>query len=142
MKNSFLIFLTSCILVNTLPKEYAYAVFKIVNLLEHYKHHQKEAQGHQHFWDFLADHYWGAHHEEDHQEHEKLPFQNHTVQSPLQIVPCLLPEAQNIIAFSPTKNFIKEKQLGTFYSSWFSFQNSTFIWQPPEVATLALYSPR
>ena len=139
MKNSLLIFLSCCILANALPKEYVDAIFKIDHLFEHYKHHQEEENDHD-FLDFLKEHYFSEHHEDHHQDHEKLPFHNHNAQSPLQIALFLLPEMQNIIAFSATKNFIEKKQLSTFYQSWFSFQNNTFIWQPPETHS-ALYSP-
>jgi hypothetical protein len=132
MRNSTIIFLTCCILANTLPKKYIHAIFKINHLFEHYKHHQEEENDH-HFVDFLKTHYFGEHHEDDHNDHDNLPFHDPNQQNLVQqIVPCLLPEAQIFVAFMSINPSFTEKRVRMFYQSWVSFQNYTFIWQPPE----------
>jgi hypothetical protein len=129
MKKAIVICLIGCFLANALPKGYVHAFFKIANLFEHYKVHQHK--GHEHnFLDFLADHYFGEHHEDDHNSHENLPLHNPDTSIPLQLMPCLLP--QQVIAESVEKytSPIKKSRIVSAQSEiYICYYND--IWQPP-----------
>ena len=119
------------ILASTLPSSYAISILKLGNLAIHYHHHQSEGQS-RNLLSFLTDHYTAKHHEEDHKNHENLPFHNHhhDQQNLSPQSPFLLPQLHEIVAF-PKLEMVSNPLI--FRSQqWLSSLFSGDIWQPPK----------
>ncbi|MGX7666258.1 hypothetical protein [Flavobacterium pedocola] len=99
-------------------------------LFSHYSHHTQEYNEND-FIVFLKDHYFGSHHEEEHEEHEKLPFHHHGDLSIFQV-----------LAISSEQKYFKQVQRVyyqkpgkiIFYKDDFQPNVLLYIWKPPKIA--------
>jgi hypothetical protein len=71
------ILLTVLCLQFLFPNDLLQDIVRLPVLVAHYFHHNHAAK-HVHFTDFIAEHYSNhEHHNEDHDQHDNLPFHNH-----------------------------------------------------------------
>jgi len=133
MKQCFHIFLALLIATTSAPSGQGVAsVLKMTTFVHHFMHHvlcHGDITG---VKDFVLLHYsHDEHHEEDHQEHENLPFSHHHQDqpSPAQHVLYLLPQAQTIV-FPYAE--IAANNLTNHQAQWLSSHVNGDIWQPPK----------
>jgi hypothetical protein len=135
MKQCFHIFLALLIATTSAPSGQGVAfAFKMTAFVHHFMHHllcHGEEIG---IKDFVELHYsYDEHHEEDHQEHENLPFSHHHHQdqpAPAQHVLYLLPQMQAMLASLNAE--IAANSLKIQEQQWYSSLFSSDIWQPPK----------
>ena len=134
MKKLLLISLALLMLATSSPTGQGIStVVKLGGFVHHFIHHitchgEKIGLG-----DFVALHYSEhEHHEEDHQDHENLPFSHHHQDhpTPAQHVLYLLPQMQAILAFPNAE--IAANTLKIQEQQWHSLSYSGDIWQPPK----------
>ena len=110
-------------------------IFKICAFIHHFGHHLAVHNEDISILDFIILHYSEhSHHEEDHGEHENLPFQHHhhnDQQTFTQQTPCLLPAPSEIVAI-PNLDIIPS-QLNSTVQQWPCTAYFCSIWQPPRV---------
>lgn len=134
MKKLIPIFLAFQILATSLPGNQGMQTFvKTGAFFNHFVHHlicHNEKIG---IVDFVQLHYSDhEHHEEDHAEHEKLPFQHHhhDQQNLAPQTPCLLPPFYTVVTFP--KSEIALNPLISQSQQWHSSSYFGDIWQPPK----------
>lgn len=134
MKKHICIILAFQVLATSSPGgQGMHTLLKMGAFLQHFAHHILSHQENIGILDFVHLHYSDhEHHDEDHAEHENLPFQHHHHDQQIQVVqsPCLLPQPIQIVAFQIvddcSKSLIPHSQQR--HSS--SFLDN--IWQPPK----------
>lgn len=134
MKKHLLIFLAFQILATSSPSgQGMQTVFKVGAFFHHFIHHLACHQEQIGVTDFVKLHYSDhEHHEQDHAEHENLPFQHHhhDQQNLAPQTPCLLPPFQTIAGF--LKLEIISNPLIFHSQQWLSSLHAGDIWQPPK----------
>jgi hypothetical protein len=134
MKKYLTIFLAFLILVTSSPTgQGIQAVVKIGAFLHHFVHHIGCHQEKIGLKDFIRLHYFDhEHHEADHAEHEKLPFQHdhHNQRNISPENPFLLGDSQLIIAF-PNLDICSNELIARPQQLVSSLHTGN-IWQPPK----------
>jgi hypothetical protein len=113
-----------------MPDRFVASICSIGNLVEHYYDHRHE-QANLSFIGFLSDHYLDhQHHDDDHENHEDLPFHNHHDDC--------YPVAQSVFVLPHDDNTTEETiptlttSLNTRPQQWHSIMFTGDIWQPPK----------
>lgn len=115
-----------------LPTGYTISAFKLGGLISHFQDH-KHALEEISFFSFLSTHYLEKkHHQDEHRDHEKLPFHDHHNEGVnfASQTPSLQPVSTS--TFDMSKPIIQSDIVTVEVSS---FPSSTFlgdIWQPPK----------
>ncbi len=132
MNKWVILYLLFNVVAFAMPTGYTISLFKLGGLISHFQDH-KHALDKISFFSFLASHYLEKkHHQDEHSDHEKLPFHDHhnegvnfASQTPsLQpIFPSTLVTPKLII-----QSDIEIAEISTFPSSAFHGD----IWQPPK----------
>lgn len=106
-------------------------ILRLPNLVVHFVHHN-----HEHntvgFIDFVHNHYAEKHHDEDHHEHEDLPFHNHSETTFNQIIAINF-EPKDFV-FIQNKIIDKKPKKIIFLQDFFPSNVSLSIWKPPKIA--------
>lgn len=129
MNKWLLLYLVFNVLASTLPGSYFISVFKIANLFEHYHHHLEDQHDHS-FVSFLADHYADKHHQEDHHQHEQLPFHQHEQSGATHVVHFFLTQPYAFVQVLLVE--VNANQLTVRSQQCCSYPFSGDIWQPPK----------
>ncbi len=133
MKKSFSIFMAMFLLATSSPTNQGVeTMIKLGQFFHHFLHHIACHQEKIGIVDFVQLHYTDhEHHEADHAEHEKLPFNHHHEQQNLTPQsPFLLPQHDELLAFGNQDNF--STPLIFHSQQWHSSAYSGDIWQPPK----------
>jgi hypothetical protein len=131
MKQCSHIFLALLIAIASAPSGQGVAsVLKMTAFVHHFMHHalcHGEALG---VVEYVKLHYsHGEHHEEEHREHEDLPFQHHPHQT-VTIAPILLFFSESPVQLIGTVSH--ENQLAIAYKDCFISHHFSYIWKPPK----------
>ncbi len=134
MKKYLPIFLAFQILVTSSPNNQGMeTLLKMGKFFHHFAHHIICHQENIGIVGFVKLHYFDhKHHEEDHVEHENLPFQHHhhDQQNPVAQIFCLLPHRHFTLALPKLK--MVSNHLIVHSQQWHSSLYSGDIWQPPK----------
>ena len=118
-------------LQSIVPTSWLQDILRLPVFIAHYFHHQ-HGERHIHFTDFVSEHYFNKdHHDQDHDEHQNLPFHHHdcdlhhfnsfvAIQEPFYAIP--------FVSTNNKRNKIASEQHFHFRSSFSS------IWRPPKFA--------
>jgi hypothetical protein len=129
IKSVSLLIVTLLLLESFLPAVEQSELSKLPYLFEHFTRHQREDHN-MSFLEFLAMHYENQkHHDQDHQNHHKLPFSNHNHQAHVELNFIAL-TMEPLATFSsliplrdiPTVRYVESVPSGM----------SITIWQPPK----------
>jgi|JI7StandDraft_1071085.scaffolds.fasta_scaffold44816_2 hypothetical protein len=129
MKSLSLLFAVWHLLTVCIPNGEWKELLKVAELIEHYHHHQTGHHRTLDFADFLSLHYDNDHHHnEDHDEHENLPFHHHESSISANVLFCI--PAIITWLFSPVS---VDSGLPAFnYSVHFISAPYFDFWQPPQ----------
>lgn len=131
MTKALLIYLALNTLAYSLPSSYVASLLSIGHLINHF-HDHRNGDHHLSLLKFLRSHYFDkTHHESDHDEHCKLPFQHNHHES-LNITQSLSGLPPIAIGY-PSSNPFSHSSLPVIKSPhWVSACYLDDIWQPPK----------
>jgi hypothetical protein len=110
----------------------AYEVFRFPNLIVHFLHHNTEHQN-INFIEFVSCHYGHSKHKHDGNEHNNLPFQNHSCGVHFQQV-VALDSACFIYSFAKYNCVVCIEKLTAFEHNLIPCNITLLVWRPPQMA--------
>jgi hypothetical protein len=116
------------LVANFFPSQNLGELAKVFSLIDHWHHHETESNID--FWAYLMLHYTDhQHHEQDHKQHEDLPFHSH--QQNQNLITYFV-GAFFTIQYEQKAYFSENKTLFSIYKNQFSSLFIADIWQPPK----------